>query len=1434
MRTPQETLEAMKAEVAAGLKEAFPITSGTRSLELEAVHHEDDPGHDDWNGQKDAVMKGRTWGAGFSGTFVLKEGGKVVDRKKVRLGTLPTPTNRHTFVVDGREYQVSHQRRLRPGIYTKVNRLGQPMADFNLEKGRNFSVVLDPTENEFSLKVGNSHVPMLPVLQQLHGFKSIGLGGHFDKTYTPEESEKALRTLHAGLMGNQPVPEKLEDVKKGLNDYLANTRMDPAITKMTINEDHDRVTGDALLSAAHRVLKIHKGELAPTMKDQLAWQEVHGVEDFLGERLRKNKHLLAFAAKKKLDRASSLDEINLAAGVQPLVKQFFTQSSLSNNPIQVNPLEMKENAFKITSMGEGGISDTHAIPNEVRTIHPSTVGFIDPVRTPDNAKAGVDVRTSMNTRKVGKTIASKVVDAKTKQEVDKTPQELFDAYVAHDLEPDTPDGLCRAIHRGEHVTVPRDRIQFLVPTEKQWTVSTAIVPFLPNSHAHRVAMGAKMLGQALSLDEREVPLVDTRHSNAAAEGIVPTSPVDGTVTKHEAGVITIKDAAGKQHKVNYAHEFPLNGGSFLHTDVTVKVGDKVRKGQLLGDNNFTKGGQLALGKNLQVAFIPFKGMNYEDGIVATESGASKLTSNHLVTEEVEIDERSVHDKAKFLAHFPGEFEPSEVANLDEQGVVKQGSTVKEGDCVIAVLRKKVVNPEQLILGKAHKGLVEPFRNASIVWDKPYEGRVTAVAKTARGIKVTIQAKAPLQVGDKLAGRYGNKGVVTAIVPDHEAPKTKDGKVPDLMLNSAGLVSRMNNGQMYEVIAGKALQAMGVKNHKFDQFMHGSTHDMVKGLVQKAGIEESEEMVDGKTGLSIGKTLMGPMYMLKLFKQAETGFSARSGGQYDIDLRPAKGGEDGAKSVGTLDLAGLLAHGSREMLREAATYKAEYNPEVFLHMWQGKPLPPPKPTFAYQKFLSMVQGMGVNVKKDGHQMMLLPMTDKDVLAMSQGQVTKPASVSDKDDPRTGLPFRPEEGGIFDPAVTGGLVGNRWSHIALHEPVVNPLFKNPARVVLGLKKAEFDKLLAEEGGTGIKNRLAAIDPAARLSQLQAELSKTNAVARRDEIYKQMRYLGNLKKHNMRPDEAYVLSHIPVIPPAMRPIYPDADTGKIMNSDANKLYQNLLLVNQQLTEMKGLADPETVKQLRVGLHDAVAKVQGLDGNAEKAIKEGEKEPKGFLKIIAGTSSAKEGFFQSKLMSRRQDVAARGVVVPDPGLGLDEVALPEPMAWNIYRNHATGELVKSGLPLTRAAEEIENQTATAKKALQIVMANTPIVMTRAPSLHKFNLQAFKPVLTPGKSIRVNNLIHKGFNMDHDGDAVNIHVPLGHEAIKESFNLLPSNNLFNPLNRSPVNTPTNETTMGLWKVTNIKPGARPVKKFATKAEALAAFKKGEIRVDDPIEVGSL
>lgn len=1362
MRSPQETSQAIAREFEAGLRSGFPLTGKQHSLELTDVRFETPPPPDDYNAQKQATMTGATWGYGVKASFVLKDaGGHVLDRSTVKIATIPAPTIRQTFIVRGKEYQVPVQRRLRAGVYTKINKIGQPVADFNLAKGRNFSVILDPVRSLFYLTFKNTRILAYPVLRDVFAMTD-GEITHYIPAKLMEiqrieanaEGIAPLQELWHAVMYDKELPVNPADLKHDLKQYFDGTKMDPALNQMTVNSDHAAVSSGLIAHAMGQVHAIYNDQADPTKKDNLAFARFLSVEDFLRERLESPKGFIG-KIKLRLDRATKIADLNIGNQIGQSITNFYTSSSLAATPTQTNPIEFAEQAYKVTALGEGGIGSSQAIPDDARNLHPSQFGFIDPVRTPDNFNVGVDLRLALGVKKDGQRLTLTVKD-KTGHLVTVHHDALFDKTVAPDKEQHTKSGQVRAFYKGRYVTVPVAQVDYWLPSEQAFTVSTAIVPFISSNHPQRNGMGAKMLTQALSLVHREAPIIGTPYQDMTIEGLIPKSPVGGTVKKIVDGVITIAGQDGQTHTVNYAHEFPLNGYSYLDTTLAVKAGDTVKAGQMLGDSNFTKGGKLAVGTNLNVAYLPLKGYNYEDGIVVTEQGASKLASHEMITESMELDGRIETSLEKYRSLFPGLMSLDHAAKLDSSGLVKKGAILNDGDFLIVAMKKKVETPESMILGKVHSTFAQPYKDISVHWHHSYPGTVTDVARTGNLIKVTIKAIAPLTLGDKIAGRFGNKGVVTHILRDDEAPHTADGRIPDVIMNSAGLISRMNNGQIFEVAAAKALQKLGVAHHVFPAFSEDSTYHQIKRLVDKSGIQLSEEMTDPATGQKLGKVMMGPQYILKLFKKADSSFSARSGGDYDIDLRPAKGGEEGAKAIGGLDLWALIAHGARGVLREASTsIKAEYNPEVWSALYRGAPLPDGKPTFTYEKMLGMLRGSGVNIKTEGNKLTLLPLTDRDTLALSKGPISNAKLVNTKPDPRTGLPFRPEPGGLFDEGVTGGLIGRQWSHITLPEPVVNPLFHKPVMAILGLKQAEFKSILQGDtavaghyGGDAIHHLLSQINPKTRLAEIKAQIGQTNSVQKRSDLFAQARYLTALDRHGMNPAEAYVVNHLPVLPPVMRPVYPREEDGTIVTADANHLYKAVILMGDQLKQHKALlGEGELTKKLRVGLIDAVAKLQGLD--KETGLDTG-RDQKGFLKILTGSTSAKEGYFQSKLLKRQQDLAARGVVIGDPKMGLDQLGIPEAMAWKLYRPLIVGQLHQNGYDLPSAADAIQQQQPHARNVLIDLMNKHPLIATRAPVLHKFGAMAFQPILNaPGnRSIKVNTLITKGFGMDFDGDS--------------------------------------------------------------------------------------
>jgi DNA-directed RNA polymerase subunit beta len=283
--------------------------------------------------------------------------------------------------------------------------------------------------------------------------------------------------------------------------------------------------------------------------------------------------------------------------------------------------------------------------------------------------------------------------------------------------------------------------------------------------------------------------------------LLPKAPVDGEVVKIDEDYIHIKGTDGTVHQVDYENNLPLATKTLLNNTITVAVGDKVRRGDVLADNNFTKDKKLALGKNLSVAYMPYHGLNHEDGIVISESAAKKMTSVHADRVSVTLDGTKIIDRSKFVAQFPTTFTVDQLNKLDKDGVVKKGVVLEEGDPIILVMSSNADSKVNQVLGKLHKSLIAPYRDESEVYDQHYPAKVLEVLRAGKTTTVLLEMEKPAALGDKLSGSYGNKGVITRILPTEQMPTDESGEPVDAVVTSAGVIGRISPAQSLEAALG---------------------------------------------------------------------------------------------------------------------------------------------------------------------------------------------------------------------------------------------------------------------------------------------------------------------------------------------------------------------------------------------------------------------------------------------------------------------------------------------------------------------------------------------------------------------------------------------------------------------------------------------------------
>ena len=1460
----KQTKELQGSTVKA-IKGLFPVKTKTGTLRLTDIWADDrlDPG--DIQSQLKAKNSDRTWGVPIYGTFeLLDESGKVSQRKdKVRLVTLPKITPRMSYIINGSEHQISSQLRLRPAGYTVRTGPGGIKGQINLAKGYSGQIELHmkPETGVMRTKIGQANQRLYPILNAL-GLSDSEMARRWgqdvldaNKNMSKSDYDAAVKSFAKSLLKKDYADT--ENAAKDLRKFVLNTEMDPKINERTLGKPHKKLSAEFLADLGGHILSTVKGDTEPHDRNALEYKEYTKITDLIEERLALSEFRDKITRKIQYNIAGKdkIEDMIHPDIIGPNIKAVFSLPELHQRPDQLNPIDMWNTASRVTIMGPGGIQSEHQVTDDMRDVHPSHLGFLDPLHTPESEAVGIVYHLPFTVTSKNKTLLTRAINTKTNKLERIDPAKFADSVVAFPGQYDKktkkwkdPKKVVVLAKGNKTKTVLAEKVDYTLESPKQnFSIASNTIPFLETNSGGRALVASKMSEQAVPLKERERPLVQSKvggevtFEDLIGDAFVTRAPADGIVSKVDEDSIVINGADGKKRKVQLYNNFPLNNKSFINSDPVVKKGDVVSKEQIVSDTNFTKDGSMAIGKNLVTAYMPYKGYNFEDGIVITDAAAKKLTSEHLHLEMAQASDRFDINKRRFIAHSPNTYSKSQMEIIDDDGVVKKGSIVQPGDPIIARLRKDEIDPENIVLGKLSRTLVRPWKDDSISWHGDMPGVVTGVVRHGNKTKVYIKTEEPATIGDKLVGRFGNKGVISKIIPESQAPRTKDGKTADIILNPHGIITRINVGQVLENSASKVAEKTG-RTYVTDNFSDKDSTEEVKSALAKHGLSDLEELEDPVTGKSLGKVNVGKTYIMKLKKQVRSQFSARGAGpgwRYSQHTQePVKGGEEGSKSMDLLTFYSMLGHGARSNLREMAVYKSTRNDDFWNALKTGSILPAPKPTFAYNKFLAYMNGAGVNIKQDGTKLTLAPMTDREIDNISNGAIKDPQFVRAKD-------LEEKPGGLMDKKITGGLRGENWSHIDLEEPIVNPIFEQPVRTILDMSKRDYDGLVQGRtfvneageyndtgdgvtGGAAIEQMLSGIDKKEKLKEFTeaAKNAKTPTVL--NKANHGIRYIEALNRFKLDPQEAYILRKVPVLPPKFRPIYALPD-GNLHTSPVNYLYRDLGLANQKLKFMNSLDYmPEDAKQeLRKDIYQGTGAVQGLANPITFYPKN--RPVRGLIEEIKGVQGAgsKTGFFQKHVLRREQDLVGRGTVIPEPKLGVDEVGIPEEMAWTIYRPFIIRDLIGQGYKGIDADKQVDDRTFIAKKALEAVMNDRPVLLNRAPSLHKFSIMALKPKIMSGRAVKVPPLIVKGWNMDFDGDTAHIHVPIMPKAVTEAQGMLPSKHLFNPGTGNIMVAPSQEASIGLYFLT--KDGKDINKSFNAVEPLKEALDKKEIDISDMV-----
>jgi DNA-directed RNA polymerase beta subunit len=1231
--------------------------------------------------------------------------------------------------------------------------------------------------------------------------------------------------------GSEVLPLTNTSTRQGvkLQEVFDKMELDPNVTMRTLGAEYKNVSPEVLLRTSQKLLNINRGNESTDDRDSLAFQVVHGPEDFFAERISKDAGQVA---RKMLWKATLRGNLNHvpAGALTPQLRSVLLGSGMAMPLEEINPFDAYDQSQRVIRLGEGGIPSLEAVPDEARNVQNSHLGFLDPIRTPESAKMGVDSRVSHRVMhgSDGRFYAP-MTDLRKGGEKLVSAEEASDSVIAFPGEMASNRPKVRAMVRSNKVSyVDRDQVDFELPSPTQmFSLSVNLIPLISSIKGGRALMGGKYPTQALPLSNPEAPLVRSATGDGRTfVGILGErmgavrADVEGAVEKVTNDEIVIKTPEGRK-SYDLFHNFPYNRKTYNHNTPLVKIGDVIKPGQLLASSNYTDSeGNMAIGKNLRTAYISYRGLNYEDGSVVSESAAKRLASEHMYQHPLAPEEGIEIGRKGFVSLYPAQFNATQLKTIDENGVIKPGTRVKKGDPLILAVQRTIPTK----LSRSHKPM---FVSSAVTWDHDAEGVVTDADETRDGgYNVAVKAYTPLQEGDKLAGFYGDKGVVSKVVSDDKMPRDSEGRPFEILLNPMGVLARNNTAQVYEALLGKVAEKSG-KPVEVPGFMEGSMLDYVKEQLGKHQLKDTDTIEDPETGRKIPGVLTGSRYLMKLHHTAESKGAGRDIGAYTAEGIPAKGGEASSKRIGSMETNALISHGATEVLRDAKIIRGQRNDDFWRAFRLGYPPPSPKVPFVYEKFMASLNAAGVNTKKDGNRIHLFALTDKDVNELSAGAIQNADTVEGDD-------FKPVKGGLFDESLTGGSGGNRWSHITLAEPMPNPVMEEPIRRLLGLTKKDYRAVISGEkelwgatGGEAVRRGLSKIDVDNALKNYEGIL-RHGPRSKRDDAAKALGYLRTVKDNDINMQD-WVMTKWPVLPPSMRPITVMREMQMV--ADPNYLYRDLFHANKDLDEIKGVVGERKATEERLRIYDGMRAVSGLGDPIQP--KTQEKGVKGLLGHVFG-GTPKAGMYQRRVLNSSVDVVGRATITPNPELGMDQVGLPEPKAWTIYRPFIVRNLVRRGLPAGQAAIEVANQTQTARNALMDEIGKRPVIINRAPTLHRYGFMAAWPVLTKGETLQLPPPIVTGFNADFDGDAMNYHVPVSDAAVQDAVEkMMPSRNLKSVRDFKVHYLPRHEFMMGLYLASRPNREGR-TRVFRSKDDVVAAYQRGDIGLKDKVVIGSV
>lgn len=1009
-------------------KEISPIDDHSGNLELHFVdHYLDTPKHT----EETARDRNATYEAPLrcAVRLVNKKTGEVKEQE-VYLGEFPIMTPRGTFIINGVERVIVSQLIRSPGaFFSSTSNKGRNWYGAKIIPNRGAWLELETaSDGAIYVKIDRKRKVAVTALLRAMGVET---NEEISKLFADIDTDKEIQYIKAtfakDVSKNQA--EGLKEVYKRLRpgDLATVANAKQMIHDMFFRFDrydfgkvgrhriNQRLGLDVPETPEHRMFRIE--DLVATIREVIRLnitQEPADDIDHLGNRrvrpvgeLLQNKFRVGLVRMERIakDRMSTMElekvtpsQLINARPIIAAIKEFYTSSQLSQFMDQTNPLSEVEHKRRVNAMGPGGL-DRNRAGFEVRDVHRSHYGRICPVQTPEGPNIGLvghmSIYSRLNEYGFLETPYKKVVKGVVTDEV-----VFLDAYeedkmvIAQASEKLNKDGSfvedrveARA-HHGQFMEVSPEEVDYIdISAQQSLSLGAGLIPFIEHDDAQRSLMGSNMQRQAVPSVKPQAPRVGTGFEFIGAyhSGQVVVSDIDGEVAALDAEHIRISSKDGSSRVYRLQNFQRSNQSTAMTQHPIVAVGDQVKKGQIIADGSATDQGELSLGQNLLVAFVPWYGNNFEDAIVISERVVSDDRFSSIHIEDFTIDVRDTKLGPEVVTRDIPNVSEEKLRNLDEEGVVRIGAEVRSGDILVGKVTNKGetdLTPEERLLRAIFGEKAKDVKDTSLYLQHGERGKVVDIKIFSRDggdklpsgvikqIQVSIAQFRKLQVGDKLAGRHGNKGVIAKIVAQEDMPYLEDGKPVDVVLNPLGVASRMNIGQILETHLGWAAEKLDF--HAASPAFSGVTEEEIEQELEKAGIpiDGKVDLFDGLSGEKFDrKVTVGIMYIMKLHHLVEDKIHMRSTGPYSLVTQQPLGGKAqfGGQRFGEMEVWALEAYGAAHTLQEILTVKSDDvagRSKTYETIVKGGQIQPPHTPAAFDVLVKELKGLALDVELVG--------------------------------------------------------------------------------------------------------------------------------------------------------------------------------------------------------------------------------------------------------------------------------------------------------------------------------------------------------------------------------------------------------------------------------------------------------------------------------------